>query len=342
MSSDFKGVWRTIIPRMNRSDYAVWMKTIHNSLSFDTSDVARFRLHVLDHYFLYGWKSAVDAFGVKKSTLYDWKKVYEQSLKRLDSLIPHTTRPRRMRVMTTDWRLIQFVREFREQYGNIDRTKIKIFVDEYAHSLGIRSVSASVIGKIIRRHHFFFDGKRIIRRARPSGIQRVKYAPRVKIPGYLQIDSIIVYVLGKRYTFVSVIDICTKYAFARRVNTSTSDNTVMSLTAFLNQYPYPIHTIQTDNGHEFLGTFHEYCIRHQIKHEFIYPRSPRINGVVERFNRTLQEEFINRHDEMDYDLPKFQRKLEEYLVWYNTKRPHMSLAYLSPIQFMTNNFPKSV
>lgn len=327
---------------MKRDNYAIWMKTIHNSLSFDLSDAARYRLHVLDHYYQFGWKSAMNAFGVKKSTLYDWKKVYERSLKRLDSLIPHTTRPHSTRTMKTDWRLVIFIKEFREQYGNIDRAKIKIFLDEYAKSLGITSVSASVIGKIIRRRHFFFEGKKVTRKPRLSGLQRLKYAPKVTRPGYLQLDSIILYVEGTRFTFITLIDVFTKYASAYLVPSSSAAHSQGVLASFIALYPYHIHTVQTDNGHEFLGAFHHYCVTNQLTHEFIYPRSPRINGVVERFNRTLQEEFINRHDELGYDLPRFQAKLAQYLTWYNTKRPHMSLHYQSPTQFMSNTFPKSM
>jgi transposase len=101
------------------------MKTLENSLNFDKSDPAKFRLHVLEHYYKYGWKPTVEAFKVGKSTLYDWKRGYEKSGKKLLSLVPKKTRPKRVRQMTTDWRLVQFIREFREQHGNIGREKIK-------------------------------------------------------------------------------------------------------------------------------------------------------------------------------------------------------------------------
>ena len=44
-----------------------------------------------------------------------------------------------------------------------------------------------------------------------------------------------------------------------------------------------------------LGSLDEYLKKRNIKHNFIYPRCPKINGFVERANRTLQEEFINLH-----------------------------------------------
>jgi len=83
-----------------------------------------------------------------------------------------------------------------------------------------------------------------------------------------------------------------------------------------------------------LGEFDEYLIQSQIKHEFIYLKSPKINGVVERFNRSLKEEFIQRNDDIIFDKLKFNQKLTNYLIWYNTKRPHYSLGQISPFEYM--------
>ena len=67
-------------------------------------------------------------------------------------------------------------------------------------------------------------------------------------------------------------------------------------------------------------------ILRNLKHNFIYPRCPRINGFIERANRTLQEEFIDLHlNLLSEDIDEFNRKLMDYLVWYNTERPHESL-----------------
>src|SRR3989337_4429275 len=101
MPSDFPRL-RYILPKISRGNYNTLMKLITNSLTFGVSDAAVFRKHVLDHYYKYGWKSAVHAFGVRKSTLYDWKKVYEASGKKETSLIPSSTRPHNTRLMTLD------------------------------------------------------------------------------------------------------------------------------------------------------------------------------------------------------------------------------------------------
>lgn len=318
------------------------MKTLENSLNFHKSDPAKFRLHVLEHYYKYGWQPTTEAFKVGKSTLYDWKRRYETANKALLSLVPKKTRPKRVRAMTTDWRLIQFIKEFREQYGNIGREKIKIFLDEYALELGIPSISPRTITKIINRKHLFFDQPKQSKRKHTFIKNRSKRSPRVAAPGYVEMDSVVIYVNEIRHNFMCCIDIYTKFAHVRKVSSLSSKQALITFQEFEARTPHPIHTVQTDNGSEFFKDFHKYLDEQGIKHQFIYPHSPRINGVVERFNRTLQEEFINRNDEIYFDLDRFEDKLTDYLRWYNGKRPHMALNYQSPLQFIQTNFPKSM
>ncbi len=324
------------------SQYDWLMKTLENSFNFDKSDPAKFRLHVLEHYYKYGWKPTVEAFKIGKSTVYDWKRQYEGSGKALLSLVPKKTRPKRVRQMTTNWRLVQFIREFREQHGNIGREKIKIFLDEYAHELGINSISHRTITKVIKRKNLFFDPKKKSRRKNKFSRDRTRKSPRVTLPGYVEMDSVVVYIDNIRHNFMCCIDIYTKFAHVKKVNTLSGKQAKSTFQEFEQLLPHQIHTVQTDNGSEFFGYFHQYLEDQSIKHQFIYPKSPKINGVVERFNRTIQEEFINRNDEIYFDLEAFQVKLSGYLEWYNYKRPHASLGYLSPMQFINNIFPESM
>lgn len=324
-----------------QNQYDWLMKTLENALNFDKSDPGKFRLHVLEHYYQYGWRSVISAFKIGKSTLYDWKRSYEGSGKALLSLVPKKTRPKHLRSMTTDWRLIQFIREFREQYGNIGREKIKIFLDEYASELGIDSISPRTITKVIKRRNLFYDQPKKAKRKNKFALNRAKKSPRVTRPGYIEMDSVVIYIDNIRHNFMCCIDIYTKFAHVRKVRTLSSKQAMITFQEFQQLSPHKVYTVQTDNGSEFFKVFHQYLDKQQIKHQFIYPKSPKINGVVERFNRTIQEEFINRNDEIYYDLDAFQVKLTGYLNWYNTKRPHMSLNYQSPLQFINSNIPES-
>lgn len=331
---------RYILPKLSQGNYNTLMKLISNSLRFDLSDPAKFRLHVLDHYQKYGWKSTVDAFGVAKSTLYDWRKLFINSKRRINSLVPKSTRPNRVRVMTIDPKFIEFIKQFREHYGNVSKYKLKIFIDEYSKEIGIKTVSVSVIGKVIKRKHFFYETRTKARRKRFKLLSpRIKRSPKETVPGYLEMDSIIIYLFGKKYCFSTIIDIVTKFAWCGLIPSLSSTWSKEALVEFRKLYTHHLRIVQTDNGSEFLGEFNAYLEQQNIKHEFIYPRSPKINGTVERFNRTIQEEFLQRQDEIDYNLTLFNQKLTNYLIWYNTKRPHQALNYMTPKDYL-NTFPK--
>ena len=128
------------------------------------------------------------------------------------------------------------------------------------------------------------------------------------------------------------MDIVTKVAYAMRVKSGASIHTITALKAFEAKYHIPIHTIQTDNGSEFLGDFHDYTEQRSITHLFTYHRSPRVNGAIERFNRTIQEESVERCD-WQTDPDKGDAQIAKYLSWYNETRPHAALNYLTPQKY---------
>lgn len=328
---------RYITSYFRRGDYVALMKLISPKLS----DPAEFRLHVLDHYYKYGWKSARDAFDVPKSTLYDWKKTFELSGKKPFSLVPKSTRPHHSRTMTTDYRLVEFIKAMRMEYGNVGKDIIKPFLDEYAKQLGVESVGKTTVAKIVKRRRLTFEKRIKYKKVTKYSKLRSRKSPKVTKPGFVQMDSIVVYVDNHRYLFMSVIDIFTKYALVVRVDSLSSINAKKVFTAFRKENPANIHTLQTDNGSEFLAHFHKHLEEECITHKFIYPRLCKVNGVVERFNRTVQEECIRRSDELYYDLKEFEKRLTKYLYWYNNLRPHHALGYLSPVQFINSNIPKS-
>ena len=295
------------------------MKTLENSLRFGKSDPAKFRLHVLEHYYKYGWKPTVEAFKVGKSTLYDWKREYELSGKKLLSLVPKRHVPNvldRWR-QTGDW--CSSSENLESNMVILGKRKLAIFLDEYARELGVLSISSRTISKVIKRKNLYFDHPKRHKRKNKFSRERTRKSPRVKAPGYVEMDSVVVYIDYQRHNFMCCIDIYTKFAHVRKVKTLSSLQAKITFQQFQLLSCHKIHTVQTDNGSEFFKTFHQYLDEEQIKHQFIYPKSPKINGVVERFNRTVQEEFINRSDEIYFDLEAFQVKLTGYLDWYNYK-----------------------
>lgn len=319
---------RYILPTLSQGNYNILMKLISPKLS----DPAVFRKHVLDHYYKYGWRSAVDAFGVGKSTLYDWKRIFEKSGKNKYSLVPKSTRPHHTRVMTTTPELVEFIKQMRLEFDNIGKLKIKYFLDEYAKDLGKESYGTTKIGLIIKRRGFNFKVKKQKHKRKPL-VSRVKRSPKETIPGYIEMDTVHLWVLGRKHYFITALDVVTRFAWVSLVKSPSSRWATSAYQHFTKQYKHKVRVVQTDNGSEFMGEFNKHLQSLNVKHEFIYPRSPQINGYVERFNRTFKEEFLYKY-ELDIQDTKFNQKLIKYLTWYNTKRPHQSLNMKPPIVFM--------
>lgn len=327
-------------PKYRDFTYHWLMKTLENTLAMEISDIAKYRLHIIHHYYKYGLRPTLDAFRIKKSTFYDWKHAYEKG-DRIINLVPKSTIPHELRKMQVDWRLIEFIKGMRKDYGNVGKNIIKPFLDAYASSLGIPSTSLTTIGKIIKRRQLTFEKRVHVKLKNKFKKLRVRKSPKVTSPGFIQMDSIVVYINKERHFFMSVIDIYTKYALVKHVTALSSATAKGVFMEFQTTNPTALHTVQTDNGSEFLASFHKYLDEVGVKHQFIYPRMCKINGFIERFNRTVQEEFILRNDEIFYDLVTFEKKLVQYLQWYNYQRPHSALKYLSPMDFIQTRIPKS-
>lgn len=183
------------------------------------SDAAKFRLHVLDYYYRHGIKSTIHAFNIPRTTIYGWNKVFEDSGKRISSLIPKSTRPINTRQMRLDLRLLEFIKAMRKEYGRLGKLKLKPFLDEYARQLGIASYGTTQIGVIIKRRHYFFGSKvnKRSKKRRPL-TPRLKYPPKETIPGYIEMDTISIWALGRKYYFVTAIDIVTKICLGKTSN----------------------------------------------------------------------------------------------------------------------------
>ncbi len=97
--------------------------------------------------------------------------------------------------------------------------------------------------------------------------------------------------------------------------------------------PFPVKAIQVDGGAEFEAIFEETCRKRGIKLFVLPPRSPKLNGAVERAHRTHTEEFYEVTDS-SFDLSELRDELLEWERTYNTIRPHQALSYMTPLKFL--------
>ena len=116
----------------------------------------------------------------------------------------------------------------------------------------------------------------------------------------------------------------------------TSTTALDVLLKFQTVYPVKIQSVQTDNGLEFQGVFDTYLKRQGIRHYFTYPRCPKINACIERYNRTFQEEFWDGHLDLMHHPSEFHQKLLDYLLFFNTQRVHQGLDNRTPMDYLVN------
>ena len=152
--------------------------------------------------------------------------------------------------------------------------------------------------------------------------------PQAVLPGDLvQIDTIHFVIRDKRFYAYTLIDIASRWAYAKvseRINTYQSLSFVreaMKLSGF------KFKMLQSDHGSEFSTWFTENVGKLSIRHRHSRVRKPNDNGHLERFNRTLQEECLNK---VNYNPTSFQKAIDEYLPYYNNERLHLGINFLTP------------
>jgi hypothetical protein len=105
--------------------------------------------------------------------------------------------------------------------------------------------------------------------------------------------------------------------------------------------PLTLTHIQTDNGSEFAKHFEVLLEKDGVVHFHTYPRCPKMNSEIERFNRTLSDAFISWNRKLlAHDIEEFNRRLMEWLLWYNTRRPHWTLGLISPLRYIVSTLPE--
>ena len=307
---------------------------------FSRSEVAQERMRIMRFYEQYGEKATKEAFGADRKVVNRWRQRLNRHNGALAALVPDSTRPRRTRTMRTAVQIVQVIRQLREEHPRLGKEKIKPLLDEYCQQHGLKSVSESTIGKVIKRHKLFYQTSgRIyhdpsIKRQPRQNRLRVKRSPRHEDFGHILSDTVERLTDGVKDYFYSAIDAREKFALTLNYKRLTSKNMKDFFERFQTLYPLKIKDWQTDNGSENLGDFDKALKKARIPHLFIYPRCPKINSIIERYNRTIQEEFIDNHLDIIHDKPLFHQHLADYMLFYLTKRIHKALNKLSPIDYL--------
>jgi len=137
----------------------------------------------------------------------------------------------------------------------------------------------------------------------------------------------------KKFYQYTAIDDCTRIRILKIYNRYNQKNSIEFVDYVLAKLPFSVHSIQTDNGTEFGPQFHWHILDKGIEHRYIKPRTPRLNGKVERSHRIDDEEFYQMLQGIVIDDSKlFNEKLREWENFYNFQRPHGSLSGQTPFE----------
>ena len=299
------------------------------------------KLKVLKFLDKYNIEITIDAFEKGRSTIFNWKRQYLD--KGMIGLINHSRKPYNTRRMYIDDQIFKFIKGLRDQYPKLSKTKIRPLLDDYCHKHTIKTISESKIGRIIKRNNWFlYLGKRHKGKIRTD--RKRAFAYSVNNPGDLfQIDTIVRFEHGIKRYLLTAIDVNSKFAFSYTYKNHSSRSASDFVDKLVKVTPYPIYAIQTDNGSEFLAEFDKTIAKRSIVHFFTYPRCPKQNGCVERFNRTLQEDLVDPNAIYleETNLDQFNNLLIDYLLFYNTKRIHQTLGNIVPMRAVINYLKKS-
>jgi len=296
---------------------------------------AHYRLRYLEYAARTSVREAAIAFRVPVQTIYRWRKRYNPA--DLTSLECRGRRPNRTRRATWTAGQEQAVLALRAQSPRMGKMPLRVLLLRQ----GIR-LSASMIGRILgslRRRNLLREPHAVrVRRQRP---QR-PYATRVPKdkrqptePGALiQLDTMHLRPLpGVERRQFTAIDVVSRVAVVGVRATASSGTATAFLDELVARMPVPIQAIQVDGGSEFMAGFEVACQAREIALYVLPPRSPKLNGRVERLNGTARREFWECY-EGELDLPTLQQALRKWEVTYNTIRPHQALAYETPQAFL--------
>jgi putative transposase len=276
-------------------------------------------------------------FGISRQTFYRWRKRYEPL--DLTSLEERSHCPHHRRRPTWSFSLERKVLTWRLQFPRWGKDKLAVLVRQQGEV-----VSTSMVGRILARlkrtgelrepPRVAVPGSRRRLRPRPYAVRKPKqYA--VSRPGDLvQVDTLEVRpVPGVIFKQFTARDVVSRWDVIQAHGRATAFAASQFLETLLHRMPFPVRALQVDGGSEFAAEFEHACQQRGLHLFVLPPRSPKLNGAVERANRTHSEEFYQVAP-CSLEMKKLNRELRHWEKIYNTVRPHQSLGYLTPHQFL--------
>jgi transposase InsO family protein len=135
------------------------------------------------------------------------------------------------------------------------------------------------------------------------------------------------------YQFTAIDD-CTRIRVLKIYDACNQRTAIRFIDEVRRRLPFRVQVVQTDNGAEFQSDFHWHLEQEDIRHVYIRPRTPHLNGKVERSHRVDDQEFYQLLDAdgISDDIHLLNDKLREWEDYYNYHRPHGALEGQTPYE----------
>jgi transposase InsO family protein len=263
---------------------------------------------------------------VSRKTFYKWKRRYEEH--GAAGLADRPRAPHRS-PQATPRQVVSKILYLRENY-HFGPGKIA----DYLHRFHQLSIARSSVHRILGRHGL--NRLPANQKHRPHKHRWQRYEKPQ--PGHrLQLDvKFLERIPGtrKRLFQFTAIDDCTRIRVLKIYDRCNQTTAIRFIDEVLRRLPFRVHIVQTDNGAEFQSRFHWHLEGLDVRHVYIRPRTPHLNGKVERSHRVDDQEFYQLldRDGIADDIHLFNEKLREWEDYYNYHRPHGALAGQTPYE----------
>jgi transposase InsO family protein len=261
-------------------------------------------------------------FEVPRSTFYRWKRAFE---KEGEAGLVRKKPVARSHPRQLSPEVVEKVLHLRGTY-HLGPQRITWYLERYH---GVQTSCSTVYRTLIRN-----GMRRLPKHVGRRAVHTHRYSKRV--PGHhIQVDVKFLSLKTadgsrvRRFQYTAIDD-ATRVRALRIYRRHNQKNAIEFIDYVIEKFPFRIHTVRTDRGHEFQAQFHWHVEDRGINHVYIKPRSPQLNGKVERSHRSDQEEFYQL---LTYtDDVNLNEKLSEWERFYNYDRPHGAFNGKTPYE----------
>jgi putative transposase len=286
---------------------------------------------------------AAAILGLSRATLYRW----HQRLRRAGprGLERASCRPHRVRRRSWPPELITCVETLRWRFPAWGKGTLTPLVQAEGFAVSQATVGR-ILHALVQRHRIVpaavrrqrVRARRRMRRWHAQRLPRASSKPTV--PGErIQIDTLHVCPApGRWIKHFSASCPVSRWTVADIAERATSTAAARFLEKVLHECPFPVAAIQVDGGSEFMAAFEAACHQHRIALYVLPPKTPKLNGTVERMQQTWRGEFYDAY-ELPSTIAELKPLVQRFQTLYNTYRPHQGLHGCTPASYLQHVLP---